>query len=59
MAGEAARDRLRNLLDQPAELHCQGMDKYGRSLCRVTVGGADVGDMMVTEGHAVIRNDWR
>ncbi len=58
-AGEAARDRLREILDQPAEMICAGQDRYRRTLCRVTAGGADVGDMMVQEGHAVIRNDWR
>jgi hypothetical protein len=25
----------------------------------VTVNGKDVGDQLVREGHAVIRNDWR
>lgn len=57
--GYAARDRLRIILQQPAKLHCNGTDRYKRRLCRVTVGGKDVGDMMVREGHAVIREDWR
>lgn len=57
--GIAARDRLRIILKQPAKLHCKGSDKYGRSLCRVTVNGRDVGDQLVREGHAVIRDDWR
>lgn len=57
--GYAARDRLRIILQQPATLHCNGVDRYKRALCRVTVNGRDVGDQMVREGHAVIRNDWR
>lgn len=57
--GYAARDRLRAILRQSAKLHCAGSDRYQRRLCRVTVGGVDVGDMLVREGHAVIRNDWR
>ena len=57
--GIAARDRLRAILRQPAQLHCNGTDRYKRALCRVTVNGRDVGDQMVREGHAVIRDDWR
>lgn len=57
--GIAARDRLRVILRQPAKLWCKGNDRYGRALCRVTVNGRDVGDMLVREGLAVIRNDWR
>lgn len=57
--GIAARDRLRIILQQPAKLHCNGVDRYQRSLCRVTVNGRDVGDMLVSEGLAVVRNDWR
>lgn len=57
--GYAARDRLRVILRQPAKLHCNGADKYGRSLCRVTVNGRDVGDQMLAEGHVVLRLDWR
>lgn len=57
--GYAARDRLRVILRQPAKLICSGQDRYRRSLCRVTVGGRDVGDMLVAEGLATVRNDWR
>jgi len=57
--GIAARDRLRIILQRPAQLSCAGKDKYGRSLCRVTVNGKDVGDQLVREGHAKIRQDWR
>lgn len=57
--GYAARDRLRVILRQPAKLHCSGQDRYGRALCRVTVNGRDVGDMLIGEGHAVVRDDWR
>lgn len=57
--GIAARDRLRVILRQPAQLHCNGTDRYKRALCRITVNGRDVGDQMVREGYAVIREDWR
>lgn len=57
--GYAARDRLRVILKQPAQLLCKGNDRYGRRLCRVTVGGRDVGDMLISEGLAVVRDDWR
>ncbi len=57
--GIAARDRLRDILKQPAQLLCNGNDRYGRALCRVTVRGRDVGDMLIAEGLAVVRNDWR
>lgn len=59
LAGNAARDRFREILEQPAEMICIGQDKYRRALCRVRVNGVDVGDMLVAEGHAVIRDDWR
>ena len=55
-----ARDRLDEMLSSgPIQLDCTGADRYGRSLCRVTVSGRDAGDMLVTEGLAVVRNDWR
>lgn len=57
--GYAARDRLKIILKQPAKLLCAGNDRYGRALCRVTVNGRDVGDMLISEGLAVVRNDWR
>lgn len=57
--GYAARDRLRIILKQPAQLLCKGEDRYQRRLCRVTVNGRDVGDILVAEELAVIRNDWR
>lgn len=57
--GIAARDRLRVILRRPAMLHCDGQDRYGRALCRVTVNGRDVGDQMLAEGLAVLRMDWR
>lgn len=57
--GYAARDRLRVILKQPAQLLCKGQDRFGRSLCRVEVGGRDVGDTLLAEGHVVLRLDWR
>lgn len=59
--GIAARERLRAIIThaRARSLHCKGKDRYGRALCRVTVDGRDAGDLMVREGHAVIRDDWR
>lgn len=60
-AGVAARERLKALIRTARSpmLRCDGEDRYRRALCRVTVNGRDIGDMLVAEGHAVIRNDWR
>ena len=55
---EKARQRLAVLI-VGGVLHCNGHDQYRRRLCRVTVNGRDVGDMMVREKLAVIREDWR
>lgn len=57
--GVAARERLKVILRAPAQLLCKGSDRYQRRLCRVTVNGVDVGDQLVAEGYAVIRDDWR
>ena len=55
-----ARDRLDELLASgPIRLDCAGADSYGRSLCRVTLSERDLGDMLIGEGLAVVRNDWR
>lgn len=53
-----ARQRLSELI-VGGVLHCNGSDQYKRRLCRVTVNGRDVGDQMVLEQYAVIRDDWR
>lgn len=53
-----ARERLKQLIEGGV-LNCDGFDRYDRHLCRVTVEGRDVGDQMVAEGLAVIREDWR
>ena len=55
---EKARQRLAALI-VGGDLHCNGHDQYRHQLCRVTVNGRDVGDMMVREKLAVIREDWR
>ena len=55
---QQAKARLEQLLDGGA-LQCDGYDRYERRLCRVIVGGRDVGDHLVAEGLVVIRNDWR
>ena len=59
---EALAQQAKQRLDQLLEggtLKCNGYDRYERRLCRVTVNGQDVGDQLVAEGLAVIRQDWR
>ncbi len=53
-----AKQRLAQLIDGGV-LDCNGLDRYDRRLCRVTVEGKDVGDQLVAEGLAVIREEWR
>ncbi len=55
---QQAKQRLDQLLEG-GTLQCNGYDRYERRLCRVTVHGQDVGDQLVAEGLAVIRQDWR
>lgn len=55
---QQAEKRLEQLLGGGA-LQCEGYDRYERRLCRVTVDGRNVGDQLVAEGLAVVRNDWR
>lgn len=55
---EKASQRLEQLIEGGA-LNCNGYDHYERRLCRVTVDGKDVGDQLVAEGLAVLRQDWR
>jgi endonuclease YncB( thermonuclease family) len=52
--GRASSDRLRELIDDE-ELTCdtEGRDRYGRYLGRCTVGGTDLGAVLVAEGLAV------
>ena len=52
-----ARDYVRSL--SGLKLYCEGVDRYERRLCRVTVNGRDLGDDLVRRGYAVIREDWR
>ena len=56
--GEKAKQRLAQLI-KGGVLDCDGLDRYDRSLCRVTVAGQDVGDQLVAEELAVIRDEWR
>ena len=53
-----AQQRLKQLVEGGV-LDCDGSDRYQRRLCRVTVNGKDVGDQLVAERLAVIRQDWR
>ena len=55
---QQAKQRLDQLV-KGGTLQCDGYDRYERRLCRVTVNGQDVGDQLVAEGLAVVRQDWR
>ena len=55
---QQAKQRLDQLLEG-GTLQCNGNDRYERRLCRVIVDGRDVGDQLVSEGLAVVRQDWR
>lgn len=45
--------RLQKLLGSgPILIERKGRDRYGRTLARVTVGGADIGSLLVSEGLA-------
>lgn len=59
-AGVAARERLKAIVQgaRSRQMACDGTDKYGRRLCRVSVDGHDLGDWLISEGHAVLRPDW-
>jgi endonuclease YncB( thermonuclease family) len=49
-----ARQRLKQLLTAGAiKLQRDGHDRTGRTLARVRVGGRDVGDILIGEGHAL------
>ena len=54
--GEAAKARLQELLDSgEARLEPvtdRGRDRYGRELGRLYIGGEDVAQIMIKEGHA-------
>lgn len=51
-AALAAKYRLRRLMSGGFTLRREGHDRYGRTLARLFVGGRDVADIMVEEGHA-------
>lgn len=53
-AARAARERLRSLAPDgvSATLYDLGPDKYGRTLAQVDVGGVNVGETLLREGHA-------
>lgn len=61
-AGEAARDRLIDLIaGQPVSItRCEPSgrckDRYGRTLARLTIASGDIGQQMITSGHAL---PWR
>ncbi len=56
----AARDYARAFLASgKAVLICEGRDRFGRRLCRVTVRGVDLGDELVKRGLARVRENWR
>lgn len=51
--GRQARDALREkVLNQPATLRATDRDEHGRTLGTLTVGGVNINDRMVRDGHA-------
>lgn len=52
--GLRAKERLIQLVrDQDISIERKGTDRYRRSLARLRVHGRDVGQILLTEGHAV------
>ena len=50
---QRSKRRLAELLQgQSVAVLRQGMDRYGRTLARVTINGRDAGDILVSEGLA-------
>ena len=62
--GNRATERLRILVKSgPVVIYRQGFDKYGRALVTLTIGGRDVGDVLIAEGlaqdyHGGTRGGW-
>jgi endonuclease YncB( thermonuclease family) len=53
-AGLKARNRLAELLRSgPVLIKRSGADRFGRTLARLTVGGRDVGALLIQEGLAL------
>jgi endonuclease YncB( thermonuclease family) len=50
--GYQARDALAGFLHDGAKIERQGVDRYGRTLARVTVNGKDAGAYLVSKGLA-------
>ena len=54
MLGLKAKERLRQLLDcGPVTFTATGTDRYQRTLAKIYAGGIDVGEVLLTEGHAL------
>jgi endonuclease YncB( thermonuclease family) len=52
--GLRAKERLRELLDSgDVTYKATGTDRYGRTLAHVHVDGANVGEQLISEGHAL------
>ena len=52
--GKAATARLTKIIQGGPECNCTKLDRYGRSVCSVTVGGADVSTAMLRAGFGCI-----
>jgi endonuclease YncB( thermonuclease family) len=51
--GQRARQSLASLAHgRSAQAHCPKTDRYGRAVCRVTIGGVDVGLEQIRRGLA-------
>jgi endonuclease YncB( thermonuclease family) len=56
--GFQAKERLASLLrPRRIEVACDGSDRCGRTLARISVQGRDVGDVLVREGLALSWED--
>lgn len=52
--GKAATARLKTIIQRGPDCNCTKLDRYGRSVCNVTVDGADVSTAMIRAGFGCI-----
>ena len=52
--GKAATGRLKSIIKDGPECNCTKLDRYGRSVCSVTVAGVDVSTAMIRAGFGCI-----
>ena len=52
--GKAATARLKTIIQRGPDCNCTKLDRYGRSVCSVTVDGVDVSTAMIRAGFGCI-----